>query len=126
MVADIIDLARTKASGADRPPIAMLGYLEPRSDLTVLPIEDIRSEYYLRILVDDKLGVMAKITSCLQDAGISIEAVIQKERVSQTVSIVILTDTALEADLNKALTSIESLDVVSGKINRIRVASLAK
>jgi len=80
----------------------------------------------LRILVDDKLGVMAKITSCLQDAGISIEAVIQKERVSQTVSIVILTDTALEADLNKALTSIESLDVVSGKINRIRVASLAK
>jgi homoserine dehydrogenase len=91
-----------------------------------LPIEDIRSEYYLRILVDDKLGVMAKITSCLQDAGISIEAVIQKERVSQTVSIVILTDTALEADLNKALTAIESLDVVSGKINRIRVASLAK
>ena len=126
VVADIIDLARTKASGADRPPIAMLGYLEPRPDLTVLPIEDIRSEYYLRILVDDKLGVMAKITSCLQDAGISIEAVIQKERVSQTVSIVILTDTALEADLNKALTSIESLDVVSGKINRIRVASLAK
>ena len=126
VVADIIDLARTKASGADRPPVAMLGYLEPRSDLTVLPIDDIRSEYYLRILVDDKLGVMAKITSCLQDAGISIEAVIQKERVSQTVSIVILTDTALEADLNKALTAIENLDVVSGKINRIRVASLAK
>ena len=126
VVADIIDLARTKASGADRPPVAMLGYLEPRSDLTVLPIDDIRSEYYLRVLVDDKLGVMAKITSCLQDAGISIEAVIQKERVSQTVSIVILTDTALEADLNKALTAIENLDVVSGKINRIRVASLAK
>jgi homoserine dehydrogenase len=125
VVADIIDIARVIASGADRPPVAMLGYLEPRSDLTVLPIEEIRSEYYLRILVEDKLGVMAKITSCLQNAGVSIEAVIQKERASQTVSIVILTDNALEADLNKALTKIETLDEVTGKINRIRVASLA-
>lgn len=126
VVADIVDLARAKVSGAEKPLVAALGYAEARADLVVLPIDGIESEYYLRILVQDKLGVMAKITSGLQNAGISIEAVIQKERVSQTVSIVILTDTAKENDLNNALLEIESLEEVIGKVNRIRVAALAK
>ncbi|MFK7864940.1 MAG: homoserine dehydrogenase [Pseudohongiellaceae bacterium] len=126
VVADLVDLARAKVSGAGKPMVAALGYTEPRSDLSVLAIEGIESEYYLRISVQDKLGVMAKITNGLQNAGISIEAVIQKERVSHTASIVILTDTAKESDLNNALAEIETLDEVIGKVNRIRVAALAK
>lgn len=126
VVADLIDLARISACGADGQPVAMLGYLKPHSNLVVLPIEGIRSEYYLRIPVQDKVGVMAKISACLQDAGISMEAVIQKEPESQIVPIVILTDEALESDLNKAIIAIENLDEVAGNINRIRVASLAQ
>lgn len=126
VVADLVDLARAKMSGATKPIVAALGYLEPCAGLSVLPIEEIESEYYLRISVQDKLGVMARITSGLQSAGISIEAVIQKERVSQTVSIVILTDTAKESDLNKAIHEIEGFEEVIGNVNRIRVAALAK
>lgn len=126
VVADIVDLARAKVSAAETPIVAALGYKQPHDGLSVLPIEEIESEYYLRIPVEDKLGVMAKITSGLQNAGISIEAVIQKERVSQTVSIVILTDTAREKNLNKALLEIEGFEEVIGKVNRIRVAALAK
>lgn len=125
VVADLIDIARDELAGATRPPMAPLGYLSPRTDLKVLAIEEISTEYYLRISVVDKLGMLSKISACLQSAGISIEAVIQHEPVSQIVPIVILTDVALESDLNQAITAIEALDGVTGKINRIRIAELS-
>jgi homoserine dehydrogenase len=52
---------------------------------------------------------------------ISIEAVIQKELHGETVPIVILTNRALEKKLNAAITAIEALADVSGKVMRIRV-----
>ncbi|GIT21516.1 MAG: hypothetical protein CM1200mP40_11980 [Gammaproteobacteria bacterium] len=68
-----------------------------------------------------RVGVMAKISSILQDHDISIEAVIQKEAISETIPIIILTHTAEEKQLNQAIAGIEVLDDVTGKINRIRV-----
>jgi homoserine dehydrogenase len=67
------------------------------------------------------VGVMAKISSILQDFDISIEAVIQKELHSKTVPIVILTHKAVEKKLNAAIAEIEALDDVSGSVMRIRV-----
>ncbi|MFT4863452.1 MAG: homoserine dehydrogenase [Pseudohongiellaceae bacterium] len=125
VVADLIDIARDGLAGATRPPVAPLGYLSPRTDLKVLSIEEITSEYYLRISVIDKLGMLSKISACLQSAGISIEAVIQHEPVSQIVPIVILTDAALESNLNSAIIAIEELDGVTDKIHRIRIAELS-
>ena len=90
-------------------------------DLEVLAIEEIETEYYLRIPVNDVVGVLAKISSILQGFGISIEAVIQKELDSMTVPIVILTHKALEKKLNLAISAIEALKDVSGEVMRIRV-----
>ena len=75
--------------------------------------------------MQDKVGVMARITSVLQDCGISIEAVIQKEAVSETLPIVLLTHKVAERDMNKAIQLLEDLSEVSGKIARIRVAPFA-
>ncbi len=125
VVADLVDIARDELAGAAKPPVPPLGYLKPVPGLKVLPIEDITTEYYLRISVVDKLGMLSKISACLQSAGISIEAVIQHEPVSQIVPIVILTDAALESDMNDAIIAIEALDGVTGKINRIRIAELS-
>ena len=90
-------------------------------DIEIVDIEDIEAEYYLRIPAMDRVGVMANISSILQSYGISIEAVIQKEAISNMVPIIILTHRAEERKLNLAIKAIESLDDVAEKINRIRV-----
>ena len=71
----------------------------------------------------DEVGVMAKISSVLQAHGISIEAVIQKEPVSEVVPIIILTHSAKEKNMGLAMQAIENLEEVVGDINRIRVES---
>jgi len=124
VVADIIDITRYMTAGMTTPVIPALGYKSRHNDIKVKNIEDIESEYYLRILAKDKVGVMAKISSVLQEHEISIEAVIQKEAVSESVPIVILTHNAFEKQLNNAISQIEELDDVSGKVTRIRVESL--
>lgn len=121
VIADVVDIARQKLSGLSKPLLPALGYLSMHADLDVLPIEDIETEYYLRIPVNDVVGVMARISSILQDSDISIEAVIQKELDSKTVPIVILTHKALEKKLNAAIAAIEALADVSGEVMRIRV-----
>jgi len=123
VVADVIDIARQKLAGMNKPLLPALGYLSKHDDLEVVSIEEIESEYYLRIPVNDVVGVLAKISSILQGFDISIEAVIQKELDSKTVPIVILTHKALEKKLNLAVAAIEALDDVSGEVMRIRVES---
>ena len=121
VVADLIDIGRQLASGSDTPVYPALGYRTLRDDLPILSVEDIESEYYLRIPAVDKIGVMAKITRILQEHEISIEAVIQKEALSEFVPIIILTHRAAEKQLNHAISALEALDDVVGSINRIRV-----
>lgn len=121
VVADVIDIARYQVAGMEKPAIATLGYLEPYKNVPVLKIEDIRSEYYLRIFAKDRVGVMANISKILQSHDISIEAVIQKEAISENVPIVILTHNALEKQLNGAIAEIEQLDDVQDSIARIRL-----
>ena len=121
VVADIIDLARHIQSGVSEPVYPALGYVDIHEDLSVIEIEEIEAEYYLRIPAVDRVGVMAKISSILQEHDISIEAVIQKEAISETVPIIILTHTATEKRLNQAIAAIEVLNDVTGEINRIRV-----
>lgn len=129
VVADIIDIARSALSGNGNncQPIPSLGFSQMRSDLPILDISEIETEYYLRISALDKVGVMAKISSVLQDFDINIEAVIQKEpefHGAGVVPIVLLTDTVIENRINQAIKTIEALDEVSGKVARIRVEEL--
>jgi homoserine dehydrogenase len=125
VVADIMDIARLDSLDASAFAVPALGFRNPYTDAQIMDIEDISSEYYLRIQVQDKVGVMARITSVLQDCGISIEAVIQKEAVSETLPIVLLTHKVAEKDMNKAIQLLEGLSEVSGQIARIRVAPFA-
>ena len=121
VIADVIDIARQTLAGVTGSLQPALGYLSMHDDRKVLDIQEIESEYYLRIPAKDVVGVLAKISSILQDFEISIEAVIQKELHGETVPIVILTNRALEKKLNAAITAIEALADVSGKVMRIRV-----
>ncbi len=122
VVADLIDIARQIKAGAQTPFVPALGFCQVRDGLEVVSIDEIESEYYLRILVNDVLGVLAGISGILEKFAISIEAVIQKEAAGDLASIVILTHSALESQLNAAIVEIESMSEVSAAVKRIRVA----
>ena len=122
VVADLIDLARDRLAGVKAPVRPALGSTQTGSSLEVLPIEQIEVGYYLKIPVLDKLGVMAKLSAVLQQRGISIEAIIQKESEnSETVPVVILTQVVREQELNAALDALAELDEVTGPVTRIRI-----
>ena len=122
VVADLIDLARDRLAGVKAPVRPALGAIQTCSSLDVLPIEQIEVGYYLKIPVLDKLGVMAKLSAVLQQRGISIEAIIQKESEnSETVPVVILTQVVREQELNAALDALAELDEVTGPVTRIRI-----
>ena len=122
VVADLIDLARDRLAGVKSPVRPALGSTQKGSSLDVLPIEQIEAGYYLKIPVLDKLGVMAKLSAVLQQRGISIEAIIQKESEnSEIVPVVILTQVVREQELNAALDALAELDEVTGPVTRIRI-----
>ena len=122
VVADLIDLARDRLAGVKAPVRPALGSTQTGSLLDVLPIEQIEVGYYLKIPVLDKLGVMAELSAVLQQQGISIEAIIQKESEnSETVPVVILTQVVREQELNAALGALAELDEVTGPVTRIRI-----
>ena len=124
VVADIIDLARTM----DAPASASVNHLafDTIDDVRVLPIEQIETAYYLRIQVQDKLGVLASIATILSNAGINIEALIQKEPPmdNELAQIIILTHRVEERKMDEALEAVEGLDSTHGKVTRIRVEQL--
>ncbi len=125
VVADIIDVARTFDSPASSVP--GLGFVSDELlDLPVLPVEEIESAYYLRLDASDQPGVMTTITGVLSDAGINIEAILQKEvhAGEQVAHIIMLTHSVQESQMNRAIAAIEALDVVSGTVTRIRMDRL--
>ena len=125
VVADIIDIGRLIHGQFSGPLIPALAFAEPDDQLAYLPIDEIESEYYLRISVKHKVGVMAQISAILHSCDISIDAVIQKEAVSDSLPIVLLTQKALEARMNKAIAEIEALPEVEGEVMRIRLELLS-
>jgi homoserine dehydrogenase len=74
----------------------------------------------------DKPGVLADITRRLADSKISIEAMVQKEpgEGERQVDIVLLTNRAVEKNVNKAIARIERLPSVVGAVTRIRLEPL--
>jgi len=126
VVADIVDLARDIARG-QRPAVAGLGVaIGDVSDRPVLDIDEAVTACYLRMTADDRPGVLSEVARICGEAGISIEALIQKQPAAGEtwVQVIILTDRVREADLKSAVARIESLPSIQGEITRIRVESL--
>ncbi len=128
VVADLIDIVRSSGekSQGHSALVPSLAFDSLRTDVPILPIEQIECECYLRLLVQDKIGVMAQISRLLTDHDINIEALIQKEPDDSEsddvlVPIVIVTGKVIEKQLNKAIAAMEALDQVVEKITRIRI-----
>jgi homoserine dehydrogenase len=127
VVADLVDVTRTLTTDPENRVPHLAFQPGELSDLPVLDMEQVETAYYLRMQCEDRPGVLAAITGILGEAGISIEAVKQKEMPEEArhVPLVMLTHRVLEGKMNAALRSIEALPAVSGPVTRIRVEPLA-
>src|SRR5512145_239698 len=126
VVADLVDVTRLITADPEQRVPHLAFQPDQLSDERVLSIHEIETSYYLRMRVMDKPGVLADITRILADSSISIEAMVQKEpgEGERQVDIVLLTNRALEADVNRAIGAIERLPTVLGPVTRIRVEPL--
>lgn len=81
--------------------------------------------FYLRLIVDDHPGVLSQVTGSLGKHGISIASVIQHEpqmtNGNQQVPLVIMTHTAAEGDMRKAVAEIDRLPTARAGTVRLRV-----
>jgi len=126
VVADIIDVARTMTADPGNRVPHLAFQPDQLSDLSVLPMDEVVTAYYLRLQANDKPGVMADVTRILAEQGISIEALIQKEPEEGATSlpIILLTHRITEKQMNAAIEAIEALATVHKPVMRIRVESL--
>ncbi len=126
VVADIIDVARTLSAEPKHRVPYLAFQLNALNDTPILNIDNIETAYYLRMSALDKPGVLSNVAQILSDAGISIEAIIQKEPAAGQghVPLIILTSRAIENKLVAAIADIEALESIAGEVTRIRVESL--
>ena len=120
VVSDIMDISRDiGASGESRSPSLLPG---DGGEGSIKPIETISSLYYLRFMVADQPGVLSQISGILGRHNISIESVIQKRReTGSPIPLVVMTHTAVERNVQEALSEIDQLSSVSEKAVLIRV-----
>lgn len=86
------------------------------------PIDKTESSYYVRLLVDDKPGVLGAIATAFGDAGVSLKSVIQTRRnVVDHAEIVAVTHIVEHARIQSALRALKELPVVDEIRNVIRV-----
>ena len=116
VIADIVDIVR----GNTGP---MLGYKRGlEGGFELLPEEDIVTNYYLRMEVDDKSGVLAQITDKLGKFDISIETMLQKNHKNESrVKLLFTTHKCTEAMIQEAMLNLKRLDCVHGEIAMIRI-----
>jgi homoserine dehydrogenase len=127
VVADLVDVTRMLTSDPENRVPHLAFQPDALSDAPVLPIEEVRTSYYLRLRVFDKPGVLADVTRILADLGISIDAMIQKEPAEgeEQADVILLTHETVEKYINPAIAKIEALSSIYGKVTRIRLEELS-
>jgi homoserine dehydrogenase len=126
VVADLVDVVRVLTSDPENRVPHLAFQADAITDLPILPMEAVKTAYYLRLQAEDRPGVLADITRILADSGISIEAMIQKEPVegATDVPIILMTHRVIEKNMNQAIEHIERLSAIKAKVMRIRVEAL--
>jgi len=135
VIADLVDITRLHTADPQNrvPHLAFQPNTldQAMSNLPVLPMSEVVTSYYLRLRVADEAGVLAKVTGILAEAGISIDAVLQREadevggEGATSTDLIILTHDAREGTMNDALAKLQALPTVLAPIVRIRKEELA-
>ena len=117
--ADLVDVARNPAGSGPVLGIAAVTLQAPNW----VPVEDIASEWYVRLTSTDQSGVTSEITQILASRDISIESIIQKPPTSGSdkVPVMLLTHVAPQSVMTGALNEITALEGVQADAALMRV-----
>ncbi len=126
VVADVVDVVRALTTDPENRVPHLAFQPDELSDLPILPMDEVVTAYYLRMQAEDKPGVLARISTILGDAGISIEAMEQHEPAEGAthVPLIMLTHSVREKHMNAAIEKIQALDCINGRVTRIRMEQL--
>ena len=122
VISDAVDIARNLMTGTTCrvPPLSF--QKDAMQNIKIMPMDEIVTHYYFRFAALDRPGVLSKISGILGKHDISIQSVQQKGRkIDGSVPVVMVSHRAREADVRKALSAINNLDVVSEKTVLIRI-----
>jgi homoserine dehydrogenase len=127
VIADLVDITRLHTADAAHRVPHLAFQPDQMSDQPVLPMADVVTSYYLRLRVADEPGVLAKVTGLLAAAGISIDAILQREagEGEKHTDLIILTHDTREGTMNEVLAQMQALPTVTAPIVRIRKEELA-
>ena len=124
VVSDIVDVARNIASNSIG---RVKCFTESKLFNRLVPMDEIKSRYYLRLTVEDTPGVMAQITAILAENNINISSLIQHENNDcnkKSVSVILFTSIAQEKAVQKAVTAIENLSSSLDKVKLLRIEDI--
>jgi homoserine dehydrogenase len=130
VIADLVDITRLHTAD----PLNRVPHLafqpDAMSDVAVLPMSEVVTSYYLRLRVADQAGVLAQVTGLLAGAGVSIDAVLQREadevggEGATSTDLIILTHDTREGTMNDVIAQMQALPSVLAPITRIRKEEL--
>ncbi|MGR6806460.1 homoserine dehydrogenase [Sphaerotilus natans] len=127
VIADLVDITRLHTADPDHRVPHLAFQAGELRDTPVLPIDQVRTAFYLRLRVADQKGVLSAITSILAASDISIDAVLQRESndgENQT-DVIILTHETAEGAMRAALAQMQALPTVLAPIVSLRKEELA-
>ena len=134
VIADLVDITRLHTADPEHrvPHLAFQAntLADAMGALPVLPMSEVVTSYYLRLRVADQAGVLAKVTSLLAEAGVSIDAVLQREadevggEGSTQTDLIILTHATREGTMDAVIAQMQALPTVLAPITRIRKEEL--
>ena len=117
VVSDVIEIAR----GIGRGSAGRFG-CTCYHQYPICPVEETVSSYYIRLLVDDKPGVLGKIATTFGNVDVSLKSVVQTNAdIDNHVEIVVITHAVKHKNIIEAQAALKALSVVDDIFNVIRV-----
>ena len=108
VMGDVLEVARHLSMGI--PPVVGCTCTD---DLAIVPMDDLKTKYYIRFAVADRPGVLAAMAGVFAKHGVSVRSVVQRGNSEHaTVNLSYVTHTATEASVRAVLAEIAQLDDV--------------
>jgi homoserine dehydrogenase len=126
VIADLVDVTRLHTADPDHRVPHLAFQPGAMADTPILPMAQVITAFYLRLVVADQAGVLARITGLLAEHDISIDAVLQRESAEgeRQTDLIILTHDTVEGRMDAALAQMQALPTVLAPIVKLRKEEL--
>jgi len=114
ILGDLVAVTRHRA-------YSTVGYGESDyADLDIAPVGEVKSQFFVRLHVADKSGVLASIAQVFASENISIQTV-RQAGLGKDAELIVVTHSATEANLSACVKKLTDMDIVSKVESVIRV-----